>query len=735
MQILEKAYSTSGCLKSNLDISNLYERLIYMIILKHIQKNYSNKSVLKDINAAFDQKNTIYTIIGKSGSGKTTLFNILLGLDQSYDGEYILGHQDVRTFNYKNWSDVRSNQICTVFQDYKLLENFTVYENLLYASTLEYETTKKRIEELVKIFNLDLEINQKVHQLSGGQKQRLAIARAIFNHPDILLMDEPSANLDEENINDLKKYLQLIKKDTIIIIISHDRDLTDISDITYHLEDGKLDLLNHNSSKEIFVSKSKNTIKRIPPIQYLKTYCKAKLGDIILLNIPIILIIAIFINVFGYLQYDLQSGIDSFYGGIGENTIFISTSNYNQDYINEKEGYSMSDDGTRICFSKEDLAQVRAIAGVKKADLFNTYACSVADHENLTSDYYFLKKDASSYIQSLGSYSKCPEVVSFIFNSMRVSEDYFNSYNKDGIQLISGRVPKSNLDEILIPDILSYQLFGKIVDNLDCKLSVRDQQGNHQEKNYQIVGVYQTNSQIFIDDQYIIYLGYNEYDPNEGNLNVESYQYFKNSDYESNKTIKDYINPIYESYESYEKAIGTGYYDMVIITEDSQLKNVHNEIKKLFPNLSILSQDEIKNGESSEIYKTLTNRYLLLQIGAVVILSVIVLLLSRSYIKGRTKEIAILYMLGYQKQFTYSLLLLEYGLTTFVNVTVAYLFIYIARFFFRGSSILLVMNFIFTPKMMISMSVSIMGIMLLSVIISLMQIKENKLIHHLKEIQ
>lgn len=147
-----------------------------MLELKNITKRYDEKIIFENLNVQFNKTNTINGIIGKSGSGKTTLFNILFGLDNDYEGIYTIDKQDVKSFDLKKWDEMRRNEIHIVFQDFKLIENFTVLENLILTLNCKEIEAFRRFR---KTRYLTLK-NTKVKNISGGEKQRLAIARALI---------------------------------------------------------------------------------------------------------------------------------------------------------------------------------------------------------------------------------------------------------------------------------------------------------------------------------------------------------------------------------------------------------------------------------------------------------------------------------------------------------------------------------------------------------------------------
>lgn len=216
-----------------------------LLKIENLTKEYKTKvediKIFSNINLTID-KGDLISIQGKSGSGKTTLLNILGLLDTKYDGK-------VEFFNkssYKSLEKLRAKNIGFVFQFHYLLPEFTALENVMLPALAMKESSKNKIRkraiELLKLVDLEDRINFYPNELSGGQKQRVAIARALINNPSIVLADEPTGNLDEENskkINDL--FIKLNKENAqTIILVTHSQNLANIANKKYILKNREL---------------------------------------------------------------------------------------------------------------------------------------------------------------------------------------------------------------------------------------------------------------------------------------------------------------------------------------------------------------------------------------------------------------------------------------------------------------------------------------------------------------
>lgn len=198
-----------------------------MIEIKNLSKKYKSKSgtttlALNDVNLKFPEKGLI-SIVGKSGSGKSTLLNIIGGLDKADEGKILLNGNDVLNFKGKMLDSYRNTYLGFIFQDYNLISNLNVLENLEIALELQKKkNNNNQVENILKQVGLTGYEKRKINELSGGQKQRVAIARALIKEPQIILADEPTGNLDSGTSEEIFELLKEISKNKLVILITHD---------------------------------------------------------------------------------------------------------------------------------------------------------------------------------------------------------------------------------------------------------------------------------------------------------------------------------------------------------------------------------------------------------------------------------------------------------------------------------------------------------------------------------
>ncbi|MDD6157451.1 MAG: cell division ATP-binding protein FtsE [Lachnospiraceae bacterium] len=199
-----------------------------MITLEHISKSYSaGIPALNDVNLTIEDGEFVF-IVGDSGSGKSTLIKLLLKELNPTEGRIVVDNIDLGKLRHRKIPKYR-RKIGVVFQDFRLLEDRNVYENIAFAQKVIGEPTKeikKKVPKMLSMVGLAAKYKQKPRQLSGGEQQRVAIARALINEPSILLADEPTGNLDVNNAWDTMKLLEEInKKGTTVIVVTHNMEI------------------------------------------------------------------------------------------------------------------------------------------------------------------------------------------------------------------------------------------------------------------------------------------------------------------------------------------------------------------------------------------------------------------------------------------------------------------------------------------------------------------------------
>ena len=201
-----------------------------LLEVNNIRKVYTTRlstqstEALKNVNFAVD-KGEYVAMMGESGSGKTTLLNILATFDKATSGSVLLNNLDLSKLKDKELADFRRDNLGFVFQDFNLLDNFSIKDNILLPLVLankKYKDMEARLEKVTKPLGIDKLINKYPYEISGGQRQRVAVARAIITNPSLILADEPTGALDSKSTDQLLNVFDKLNEiGQTIIMVTH----------------------------------------------------------------------------------------------------------------------------------------------------------------------------------------------------------------------------------------------------------------------------------------------------------------------------------------------------------------------------------------------------------------------------------------------------------------------------------------------------------------------------------
>lgn len=209
-----------------------------MISLSKVSKFYESQEVFSELSLTFNTSTT-HSIVGSSGSGKTTLLNLISGLDSYNNGKVIVDGQILHTLSSDEKSMLRRKFFGFAYQFHYLLENLTIYENCIASNFGKHESS---IDDILKKLSISELRDKYPSKISGGEKQRASIARAIASNPKILILDEPTGNLDQENSMVVQDFILDYAKenDSLVIYATHDLPFAERADKIFKIEDKNL---------------------------------------------------------------------------------------------------------------------------------------------------------------------------------------------------------------------------------------------------------------------------------------------------------------------------------------------------------------------------------------------------------------------------------------------------------------------------------------------------------------
>jgi putative ABC transport system ATP-binding protein len=217
-----------------------------ILVISKLTKTYGTKvktNALSGIDITIKEGEFI-ALTGESGCGKTTLLNLIAGLDYPTSGTIKVDGIDITNLNDNELAEYRSNKLGIVFQFFNLIPVLTASENIELAMMITRKSEndqKTQAKKLLEMMGLSNKINSKINELRGGEQQRVAIARALANNSQLIIMDEPTGNLDTKTTKELMKYIiKLNKEGKTIIMATHDQSLVNFANRIIKMEDGRI---------------------------------------------------------------------------------------------------------------------------------------------------------------------------------------------------------------------------------------------------------------------------------------------------------------------------------------------------------------------------------------------------------------------------------------------------------------------------------------------------------------
>lgn len=426
-----------------------------MIELKNIEKVYKSKKskntkALDGISLAFDEKGITF-ILGKSGSGKSTLLNVIGGLDKYDSGDMIILGKSSKDFTQADFDSYRNTYIGFIFQEFNILEDYDVYQNIALALQLQQKCVNDdEINKLLERLELTELKSRKVNELSGGQKQRVAIARALIKNPKIILADEPTGNLDSKTGKQVMELLQEIAKEKLVIIVSHDEEYAEkYGNRIIEIKDGKV----VRDTKEVKQAlNNKNTYQTIKSKLPFKDSFKLGIGSLKHKKIKLVFTIILTIITLGFLS--CTDTLSSYNSNVEHAKLLVDN---NEQFVQVEKYHIFNDDGYT---SKQQIS------------------LNESDEENITSKVNTTGYNVYKYCEN----SYCDEAPNRVLRieeksgGMYSSENYLeivatNDISKILKESITGRNPKES-NEIVISNALAdmmiqngVEVYEKVVEN------------------------------------------------------------------------------------------------------------------------------------------------------------------------------------------------------------------------------------------------------------------------------
>lgn len=402
-----------------------------MLKLKNVSKFYYNKGVVATgftrVNVNFEMGEFV-VITGESGSGKSTLLNVISGLDTYEEGEMYINGKETSHYLESDFEEYRKKYIGNIFQNFNLINSYTVYQNveliLLLNGYKKKESKKKTLEILEKVGILKFK-KQKVSRLSGGQKQRVAIARALAKNTPIIVADEPTGNLDSKSAKEIMKLLHDISKDKLVIIVTHNYEqVEEYATRNIRMHDGKI-----IEDKKIINTSVKDNYE-FHEYKNIRFFNKMLIGIRNTFNIWTKFALLFLVYLF------ITFAVSAEYSTLQKQRESVNNQGWNSYFKNTSDKRIVIKKGDNSAFNDEDYANIEKLTNIDrivKDDLLLDIEISM----NADEFYFYGNAMGFDFFEGEPDYGKMPENDNEIIIGGTKNNYYFS--NKDQIEKILGK--------------------------------------------------------------------------------------------------------------------------------------------------------------------------------------------------------------------------------------------------------------------------------------------------------
>lgn len=676
-----------------------------MIRLKNVSKYYHKDGV---ITSGFTKLNLelylgeFVVITGESGSGKSTLLNVISGLDSYEDGELYINGEETSHYTEDDYLEYRRKYVSNIFQNFNLVNSYTVYENIELALLMNgknRKNIKKYILELIDKVKLTKYKNTLVSKLSGGQKQRVAIARALANDTPIIVADEPTGSLDSKSSKEILKLLHEISKDKLVIVVTHNKtEIEEYATRLLRMHDGKLledKIINKiNLDDNLEEKETKNITKLNKLVLGFRNAFNIPIKFILMFIIFLLITITLITNYGAFQMSEYEST------GLGYNDYFMNDSDYRV-VLTKKD---------KTTFNENDynkILKLENIDNLEKNDLLIDYNIGIYNNE-----FYFYGTINTSKISSV-DLGRLPQnekeiVIKGSKNNWyisNISEDIFNE--KFTIDGFNGNKYNNTIkvvgiiydeDENYYNDYLEFYLSNEILNDITFSVNER-----YSEVKYILNGTYLNgydtpyveikvndnvlNGEVYVSEGLSYYC--KNYNCINNTLKIKTSNIFINDENEykiskvyNNDNSKNILGINYEDAEGYiyinryeyNRLFNKGnYQSSIFVKELKDLDNTVNELENLgFDTLKI---KDAKYNDGESILQIVKIFKLVVTIGLIITLFFISYFIIKIIYKSRNSYYTTLRTLGSTKNVCINILRNELFTISTFTYTLFLLFI------------------------------------------------------------